>query len=293
MNNTPQVQNPFSQEKSKHLAAGAVEIESNRAVAEVQAMIIVAKSRPRDQHASFEAMRGSCTRPDFAAKAFYAYPKGGQSISGPSIRMAEELARNWGNMKYGISELSNRDGESEMEAYAWDLETNVYNSMRFTVKHEIHTRNGIKRLTDPRDIYEIGANQGARRLRARILSVLPPDYVEAAIAQCVQTINGGGGRTLHDRVREMLTRFEPFGITKAHIESRVGPLANILPDQMQELVGIYNSIKDGVSKASDWFGSSAVPAPTNNAIQAINAAATAPAPTNNPESSDFEDEDPI
>ena len=51
------------------------------------------------------------------------------------IRLAEELARCWGNIDYGLRELSRRAGESEMEAYAWDLETNTMSSQKFTVKH--------------------------------------------------------------------------------------------------------------------------------------------------------------
>ena len=41
-----------------------------------------------------------------------------------------------------LRELSRRAGESEMEAYAWDLETNTMSSQKFTVKHIRDTRAG-------------------------------------------------------------------------------------------------------------------------------------------------------
>lgn len=255
------VPNPFANTKSQHLALGTVEIESQRAIAEVQAALTIAKARPRDPHQSFERVVTSCSRVSFASKAFYSFPRGGQSITGPSIRLAEELARLWGNIDYGMKELSQRPGETEMEAYAWDLETNTRSAQRFTVKHELHTKFGVKELTDPRDIYEIAANQGARRLRSRILAILPPDLVEAAIQQCSLALTGGVEKTMEERVKDMIKAFAKFNVTKAHIEKYLGiPLTELLPEQFAELIGIHNSLKDGIKSPSDYFGTPAPPA---------------------------------
>lgn len=38
----------------------------------------------------------SCTRETLAQSAVYSYPRGGQSVEGPSIRLAETLAQEWG-----------------------------------------------------------------------------------------------------------------------------------------------------------------------------------------------------
>src|SRR5437868_1985943 len=116
--------NPFAR-KDGHINAGTVAIEESRAVAEAMGKLYVAKNYPRDEAASYEKVMRSCTRPSLADSAEYSYPKGGKNITGASIRLAEELARGWGNIEYGIRELSQRDGESEMEAYCWDLETNT------------------------------------------------------------------------------------------------------------------------------------------------------------------------
>lgn len=279
-NSRPQINNPFAREHAKHISAGAVEIESQRAIAEVQASLTIAKARPRDPHQAFENMLVSCSRPSLAQKAFYSFPRAGQTVTGPSIRLAEELARIWGNMEYGIRELSHRDGETEMEAYAWDLETNMKSSQRFTVKHEISTRNGVKELTDQRDIYELGANLGARRLRSRILAILPPDYVDAAVQACAFTLTGGGQKSFEDRVKDMLKAFASLGVTKKHIEDRIGvKLTEILPDQFTELIGIYNTLKSGERKASEFFGAAASAAPEEgSSLGRINASVT-PTPT--------------
>lgn len=266
--------NPFAVEQRGHVNAGTVEIEQSRAIAEAQGKLLIAKRFPRDQARAFEQIMQSCSRRGMAETAMYAYPRGGQTISGPSIRLAEELARAWGNMDFGIRELSQRPGESEMEAYCWDVETNVISSQKFTVKHERHTKNGVTRLTDPRDIYELTANQAGRRLRARILAVIPPDLVDAAVERCRQTLAGDTSEPLQDKVRKMLQAFAPFGVTKEHIEGRIGKkLDMILVDEIVELQSIYRSIKDGVYKPSDYFnvGGSIEKAPDEgSAIEKIN-----------------------
>jgi hypothetical protein len=113
--------NPFVRMESKvdAIAQGTVAIESERAVAEAQGKLIVAQRFPRDAYKAFEAMLQSCRRPGLARTAFYNYSRGGSAVSGPTIRLAEELARCWGNIDYGLRELSNQPGVSEMEAYAW------------------------------------------------------------------------------------------------------------------------------------------------------------------------------
>lgn len=252
---TNPVVNPFQRNAPAHVNAGSTEVEIQRAVAEVQASLMIAKARPRDQAQAYMNVIESCRRPSFASKAFYAFPRGGQSVTGPSIRFAEELARLWGNIEYGMRELSNRDGETEMEAFCWDLETNTKSKQSFTVKHERDTRQGKQTLTDQRDIYELGANLGSRRVRARILAVLPPDLVEAAVEECRRTLSGEGTGNFTDRVKNMLKAFQSLGVTKAHIEARIGkPVMELLPDEFADLIAIYNSMKDGFSKASEWFG---------------------------------------
>ncbi|HET8791693.1 MAG TPA: hypothetical protein VFM75_10830, partial [Modicisalibacter sp.] len=181
-------------------------------------------------------------------------PRGGQKVSGPSIRLAEELARCWGNIDFGIRELSRQDGNSEMEAYAWDVETNTYSSQKFTVRHIRDKRGGGVALTDERDIYEITANMGGRRLRARLLAILPPDLVEAAVNQCRKTLAGSTSEPIADRVRRMVEAFGKYGVKATHLAAHLGKsLDDALPEDIADLQSIYNSLKGGQAQASDFF----------------------------------------
>lgn len=246
--------NPFAVAESKHINVGAVSIESSRAVAEAQGKLLIAKRFPRNQMEAYQNAMNACKRPSLAEKAIYSYPKGGQTISGPSIRLAEELARCWGNIDFGIKELSQKDGESEMQAYCWDTETNTISSQTFVVPHVIDTKNGQKKLTTTRDIYENNANMAGRRLRSRILAVLPPDLVEDAVKECKKTLAGQNDQPIEDRIKKMVMAFQKFGVKPETIEKRLGrKIETMTPEDLSEFIGIFNSLKDGNSGIQDWF----------------------------------------
>lgn len=236
-------------------STGVEAVESARAVQEVQASLIIAKKFPRDEFTAYNKIMKACERPTLAKEALYAYPRGGQMVTGPSIRLAEALAQSWGNLDFGIRELSQKNGESEIEAYAWDLETNTRQTKTFHVKHSRFTKSkGLVALTDPRDQYEMVANQGARRVRACILGVIPGDIVDAAVQKCEDTMKKGDGKPLKDRVRQMVSAFSELGVTQDMVESRLGhKLDATIEAEVVTLGKIYKSLKDGMSKREDWF----------------------------------------
>ena len=63
-------------------------VSADRTVAEIQAQVFMAKRFPRDENISRSRILRSCQRPGLASRAIYAYPKGGQNVTGPSIRLA-------------------------------------------------------------------------------------------------------------------------------------------------------------------------------------------------------------
>ena len=249
---------------------GTIAIESQRAVAEAQGKLVIAKRFPRDRIAAHAAIIESCQRPDFANDAFFSYPRAGKAVEGVTIRFAEELARCWGNVEYGIKELSQDDGKSEMQAYAWDMETNTMSVQNFTNPHLREVNNAMKKLTSQRDIYENNANMGARRLRSRILAILPSYLVEDAIAECKKTLAGKNDEPLIDRVNRMVTAFGKFGVTTGQIEKRLGrKVETMTSEDFVDYIGIFNSIKDGASKPSEWFDAAPEASELDSAIKDI------------------------
>ena len=233
---------------------GTVAIEASRAIAEAQGKLVIAKRFPRNEVAAYAKAMEACQRPSMAAKAFYRFPRGGQTVEGPTIRFAEELARCWGNIDYGIKELSQDDGKSEMQAYAWDLETNAQSVQNFTNPHQREQGKKMVTLTSQRDIYENNANMATRRLRSRILAILPSWFVEDAIEECKKTLAGQNDLPLVDRVKKMVVQFAKFGVTQEQIERRLKrKIETMTAEDFVEYIGIYNAIKGGDSKIADWF----------------------------------------
>ena len=247
---------------------GTVAIEASRAIAEAQGKLVIAKRFPRDEVSAYAKAMEACQRPTMAEKAFYSFPRGNQTVEGPTIRFAEELARCWGNIDYGIKELSQDDGKSEMQAYAWDLETNAQSVQNFTNLHQREVGKKMQKLTSLRDIYENNANMATRRLRSRILAILPSWFVEDCIAECKKTLAGQNETPLVDRVKKMVVQFAKLGVTQEQIETRLKKKIDTMnADDFVEYVGIYNAIKQGESKIADWFEAEKVASDLTDALK--------------------------
>jgi hypothetical protein len=234
-------------------SAVLAEAAAQREIAQVQASMAIAKRFPRDQKKALDRILVACQRPSLAEKALYSYARGGTDITGPSIRLAEAIAQQWGNIEFGVRELEQRIGESTVQAYAWDLETNTRKAIDFQVRHYRQTKKGGYNLTDPRDIYEMVANLGARRVRSCILAVIPGDVVEAAQEECESTLKAKAD-TSPEALQKMLTVFGEYGVNKAMIEARIQrKLESITAAQVIALRKIFNSLRDGMSRPEDWF----------------------------------------
>lgn len=232
------------------------EMVTTRQAQEVQAAMVVAKKFPRNEYESFNRIMKACQRKGLAEKSMYEYPRGDTRVTGPSIRLAEAMAQSWGNIDFGIIELEQRNGESQVMAYAWDLETNTRQTKVFSVPHIRATKKGGNiPLKDPRDIYEMVANYGARRLRACILGVIPGDVVEAAVSQCEKTLIGDNKEPLEDTIRAVVKTFETeYGVTVPMLEKFIGcKIESFTMQNLIRLKKVYVSLKDGMAKREDYF----------------------------------------
>lgn len=243
--------------KEDSMLPAQVSVETSRAVSEVQAALVIAKRFPRDETAAFKRIMTSCKRLSLANQAIYNLPISGRNQSGPSIRLAEVLAQAWGNLKFGVNELSRVEGvSSSCVAYCWDQETNTNSEISFEVDHWIIAKGKKKPITDPAEIDRLIASRGARKLRQCILKVIPPDIVEEALNQCKSTIKNGDGSPLSDRIRKMVLAFDAFQVNQEMIEKKIGhPVDSIDGDEFLDLVAIYNALKDGQGKRSYFFPS--------------------------------------
>jgi hypothetical protein len=246
-------------ETRKQSPGALVEIEQARAIQEVQGAIIIARKFPRDEKVALGKILKACERKELAEQATYAFPRGDQTVTGPSIRIAEVLAQAWGNMQTGVRELSRTRGESTAQSYAWDLETNMRAEKTFQVKHWRDTKGGGYAITSERDIYEAVANQGARRQRACILAVIPGDVVDAALAACEKTLDAKQD-PFDVRLKKMVEAFAAIKVTVQALEAKLHKkLDAFTPADLKSMGRVLLTIQDGMAKASDYFAPKAEP----------------------------------
>lgn len=253
------VESPFAARAAAapHDSAGNRQNQS-RELAETQTKYLMAERFPRDERAAMDRILNAFSRPTLAEKAAYQFARGGTDISGPSIRAAEAIAQQWGNMDSGWRELQRGTDVSgvpfsEVEAFCVDLQARNTKRLTFIVRHWRDTKKGGYKLTDERDIYELCANQAQRRLRACILASIPGDVTEAAMNQAETTLKSKAD-TSPEAMHKMLDAFAPFGVTKEHVEKRIQRrLDAITPAQVVSLKRIYASLRDDMSTPAEWF----------------------------------------
>lgn len=240
-------------------------VEQSRAVAEVAAAVRVALEFPRNEQTAREQMTITCARTAVAERAFYEVPNRG---AGMSVHIARELARVWGNIDYGVRELRRDDeaGESEMQAWAWDQQTNVRSTRSFLVPHQKMVGKGAAKrretIADLGDIYLNNQNVGARAVRECIFSVVPGWLLAEAEQLLKNTLKNGEGRPLPERITDALARFADIEIKQKQLEERIGkPSPAWQPKDLVTLTRIYSTITiDGIS-AEGFFPEQAVALP--------------------------------
>lgn len=229
-------------------------IEQSRAVAEVQASIVLARSNPRNEVRAYSRIMKACKRKSLAERASYSFKRGGSLVTGPTIRLAEVLANSWENIHYGFREIGRKDDYSEIEAFAHDLETNTRVTRQFQVRHYRDLKNDTqKALTSERDKYEMVANMAQRRVRSCLLEIIPGDIVEAAEEACKATLLHDIG-DIEKKAKAILEAFSKFGVTKEMVEKHLDrDIKSIVPADVVSLQGIYRSIRDGIAPVGEFF----------------------------------------
>ncbi len=232
---------------------------ATREQADIQSALIIAKKFPRNEDEAFAKLMKASKRPSFAENARYGFPRGGQTITGPSINLAREAARMWGNIRYGINVLPSADNAYHIEAWALDVETNTRTSAQDRFAKKIYRkRGGWQETEDERDLRELLNRRGALALRNCLLQLLPRDLIEDAMQACSKTsrqaANGDMKKDPTTVRRALVSAAGEFGVTVQMLELYLGhSLEELNGEEVADLRAALKSIRDGNSKRSDHF----------------------------------------
>lgn len=238
---------------------------SARVQHEIQASIAIAKKFPRDEDAAYQKLFRACKRTSFADTVAYSFPRGKDEdgnrkmVTGPSINLAREAARVWGNVRYGYEVTKDNDEERTIRAFAWDVETNTKVEAEDNFEKLIQRKlrgETVWLKPDERDLRELTGRRGAVAVRNCILQILPRDLVEDALAIAAETRQSEAQRDPDAARKRILDGFDEINVTAGMLEEYLGhPLAQSSPVEIARLREIWKSIADGNSTWAEYMAS--------------------------------------
>lgn len=264
--------------------------------ADAQVRTALALARPRDLDVVRERMLRDAARPGFAAVATWAMPRGGKTLTGPSIRFAEAALRALGNVIVDVTILHEDDTERAGEVTVADLESNQLYRQGFTVAKTIERRKlppgarqeDIVRArigADGQTLYILRASDQdvlmtqnsvtSRIIRTLALRLAPGDLVEEALDACDQTRRRQDAQDPAAARKRIADAFGALGVSVGDLKVHLGhPLEQCSPAEMDALRGVYAAIKEGGTTWADVAGtrateSEAGAAPAEKAAAAV------------------------
>jgi len=216
--------------------------------AQIDTQIATAKNYPRNIQKSVQDSIATATLDsETASTCSYALPRGGKTITGPSVHLALILAQNWGNLRAEAKITSIDEKTITSQAVCFDLEKNI--AIKVEVKRSIRTRTG--RMND--DMITVTGNAAnSISLRNAILKVIPKAVVNKVLKSAKEVITGDiSDETKFIKKRKfVLDNFKnSYGVTEAEVLNVLGKpdASNITANDLVTLIGYAQSIKDGDS----------------------------------------------
>lgn len=227
---------------------------------EVDIQVATARRFSRDvKQFKREATAQALASTSVAETCFFALPRGGKVITGPSIRLAEIMAGAWGNLRCETRVVAVGERMLTAQGIAWDLERNVL--MRAEVQARITDKRG-RRYND--DMIVMAGNAAcSKALRNAIFRVIPRAYVEALCEMAQRKAaeaNGESGKA----GEQWVAYFEQLGVPRGAILTTLGKakVEDIDADDLTTLRGLRTAISEGHTTVASAFGLEEVDAKT-------------------------------
>lgn len=185
-----------------------------------------------------------------AESCIYALPRGGKTISGPSVRLAEVVASAYGNLHVATRVIDVGERELTAQAVAWDLQTNLRISIE--VRRRITDKNGRKFNDDMVNVTAAAACSIA--LRNAIFRVIPRALIDQVYDRC-RAVAVGDSKSLSTRRDEVLARLAKLGADKDRVLGALGlqGVEDIGMAELEHLIGMGTALKSGDVQLDEVF----------------------------------------
>ncbi len=228
--------------------------------AEIDMQISTAKAFPRSLKQSIDKATSVATiSQDVAESCVYAIPRGGKTLEGPSVRLAEIVASSFGNIRTGARVIANDGKTITAQGICHDLETN--NCVTVEVKKSIlqnEYQNGQrtgKMITMSEDMQVVTGNAAcAIAFRNVVFKVIPAALIET-VYETVKLVAKGSAQTLEERKTKAIDWLHNEGVKDEQICSvlAVKKVADIDLEKLSVLSGYRTAVKNGDITLSEIF----------------------------------------
>jgi len=219
--------------------------------ASIDMQIATAKQYPRVVSDCIkEALTLATMDEDTAGSMFYALPRGGKKIEGPSARLAEIMAYSWGNLRVDADIVAEDKTTVTAMGTCFDLEKNV--AVRVRVKRRITDKDG-KRYND--DMIGVTSNAAISiALRNSVFKVIPRSLVDRIYQQARKASIGKAG-TITQKRQNALLMFSKMGVDQSEVFAVLGvkDLDDVGEEELITLRGLANAIKEGETTVEQTF----------------------------------------
>ncbi len=221
--------------------------------AEIDQQIATSRALPRQLSRAVSNILTLATLDEEAAEeCVYALPRGGKPIRGPSIRLAEIVASQYGNCRVGarVVHVDRFEKFVEAEGVFHDLETNTAITSR--VRRRISDKSG-RLLTDDMIIVTGNAAMSIAKRNAILGGV--PKAVWRKAYNAVEGVIAGDIKTLVERREGAFKAFAAFGVTPERICAALGVAGadDIGLDHITTLIGMRATLKNGEATVEEMF----------------------------------------
>lgn len=215
--------------------------------ANVDSQVATAKRYPRDIRRSIDNSVVMATmNQETAQSCSYALPRGGKTITGPSVHLAKIIVSNWGNMRTEAKVVQITDKQVISRGTCWDLETNVASA--FEVRRSIIGKNGQRFSDDMITVTGNAANSIA--YRNAVFAVIPKAITDRVYYAAQKFITGDlsdSDKLLKVRTGILNNFKNNYGITEEEVVKMCGKqtVNQIGADEISMLMGTIQALKDG------------------------------------------------
>lgn len=235
--------------------------------AEIDTQIATAKAFPRSIKAFMDKTLSVATiNEDVAQSCAYALPRGGKTLEGPSVRLAEIVVSSYGNIRAGARIIHNDGRKITAQGICHDLESNtcvtveVSRSILQNVWEPDPTRPGKNRKTGrfetmTEDMQVVtGQAACAIAFRNAVYKVVPAALIQD-IYDKIKEVAKGTAETLPARRKKTLDYLEGLGVKPEQI-CHVLDLKSVEDIDLEKLAvlrGMCTLIRNGEGTVAELF----------------------------------------